>query len=263
MTYKKYLRIYSIFLKNAISYEAQYRKDTWIRLCFSVLWMGMTFLFVEVLFTHTESIGGWTKEHLYTLTFFWIFVDELTVTLFQKTTEIPSLVTDGTLDFYFTKPVSALFLVTTERISVRGVWRLVIELALFVFFWAHFDFSPTATQAGLAILLLLAGLVVSYSVRLLLNTLSFWFYRIDNINDLWISFSDAGKYPLHILPKTLRILFLSFVPVAFSAYIPASAFFGLVAWYGVAYAFLFSAFIFLASLLLWNVAVKRYTSASS
>ncbi len=263
MRYKKYLRIYSIFLKNAISYEAQYRKDTWIRLGMNILWMAMTFLFVEVLFTHTQSIGGWTKEHLYMLTFFWILVDELTVTFFQRTTDLPNLVTDGALDFYFTKPASTLFLVTTEKVSLRGAYRLITEVILLILFWMRTDFSPTWLQMALMIVLLFAGVVVSYAVKLILNTLSFWFYRIDNINDLWISFSDAGKYPLHILPKTLRILFLSFIPVAFSAYIPAAAFFGFLPWYGVAYACVFAAFIFVASLLLWHIALKKYTSASS
>src|SRR3989338_5169689 len=100
MTYKKYLRIYSIFFKNAISYEAQYRKDTWIRLFFNIAWIAVMFLFIEVFFAHAQTIGGWTRDQVYVLSFFWILVDELGSLFFQKTYEIPNLVTDGTLDFY-------------------------------------------------------------------------------------------------------------------------------------------------------------------
>jgi len=50
--------------------------------------------------------------------------------------------------------------------------------------------------------------------------LSFWFYRIENINYLIESISDFGRFPISILPRTIKIIILTIIPVAFQAYIP-------------------------------------------
>src|SRR3989344_7571974 len=136
---KKYFRIYKRFIENALSYQAQRRGDTWMKMFLNLLWLGMLFLFINVFFEHTQSFAGWSKEEVYLLTFFWIFVDETMILLFeQNIAGIPDIVTDGVLDVYLTKPANTLFLVTTQKILPFSLYRLLLQGILFIGFLSSY-----------------------------------------------------------------------------------------------------------------------------
>lgn len=261
---EKYLKIYKVFLANSFSYEAQYRQDTWIKLATNLLWVGMLFIIIEVIFSQTKTIVGWSKEQIYLMTVLWIMAGELYDTFFAN--NLPFLsdaVVNGDLDFYLTKPVSALFLASCMKIHTRGFYKFLAQAGILLWLVWHFNFAPSAVYIAGGILLFSCSLLISYSLSLMTNTLSFWFLRIDNINTLVGALQSIGRYPLGIWPKTIKIIFLSAIPVAFSAYIPVAALTGRLAWYGIVYALVFSALIFFMAVKFWNFALSRYSSASS
>ena len=218
---RKYLKIYKVFVNNSISYLSQYRKDTWVRIFLNILWLLTLFITIEVIFGQTKEILGWNKEEIYLLTVIWIIVDETYLLFFGGNLEIISnLITHGDLDYYLTKPINTLFLVSTKLVLIRAFYRLVIELVILIWLIWNFDFALSFWQVFLALVLVIFGVIVNYSMFLIANTLSFWFYRIENINYLIESISDFGRFPISILPRTIKIIILTIIPVAFQAYIP-------------------------------------------
>jgi ABC-2 type transport system permease protein len=261
---KKYLKVYRVFLNNSISYISQYRKDTWIKIFLNVLWLLTIFITIEVIFGQTKEILGWNKEEVYLLTVVWIIVDETYLFLFGASLEkIPDLITRGDLDFYLIKPINTLFLASTKLILVRSVYRLAIEFIILAWLIWQFDFALSFLHMFLALILAIVGIMVNYSMFLIANTLSFWFYRIENINYLIESVSDFGRFPISILPRTIKIIILTIIPIAFQAYIPVATLTGRWPWYLILYAFIFAIILFIVAGKFWSFAIKRYSSASS
>lgn len=261
---KKYIAIYKILLSQAVSYEAHYRRDTWLQLGTNILWVGMIFTIIEIIFRQTPTLLGWEKHDVYLLSVIWIIVDEIYTMAFKRNLwNIPRFVTEGMLDPYLTHPVSALFLLSTRVFLIRAFYRLLIQLGILGWLIWRFDFAVSGWRTLLVIPLMICAVVVNYSITLMLNTGSFWLYRIDKVNDLWESATTIGRYPLSVLPKTVKILTLTFLPVAFLSYIPTSTLLGRWPGYGVAYALSFTLLIFSLAVIFWNYAVKRYSSASS
>lgn len=261
---KKYLRVYKIFWENGFSYEAQYRGDTWLKLFSNLFWIAMIFITIEVIFSQTSSIVGWNKEQVYLMAVIWIIADELFVTLFLGSlSNIPLLIINGELDLYLVKPISSLFLVSAMKILIRGLYRFLTQLIVFGWLVWQFDFAVSIWHILITVLLVVVAVWVDYSRVLIANIFSFWFARIDNVNDLIGSASSLGRYPLSIWPKTLKIIFLTIVPIAFSSFIPVATLTGRWPWYGVLYAFLFAGLLFWLAVKFWNFAIKRYSSASS
>ena len=261
---KKYFKIYRVFFNNAVSYEAQYRRDTLIKFVVNLLWIGMMFITIEVIFAHTNDIIGWTKAEVYLMTVLWIIADELYVALFGTNLEnLPNRITDGDLDVYLTKPMNALFAVSCRTVLIRGVMRFFTQIPILIWLIWRFDFAVSFVSIILCTLLVAVAIWVDYSRVLIANTLSFWFHRIDNVNQLIGSLSALGKYPLSVWPRTVKIIFLTAVPIAFSGFIPVATLVGRWPWYGVLYAFVFAALLFLMAVKFWNLALKSYSSASS
>ncbi len=264
MNLKKYSKIYKVFVENGISYVTQYRHDNWLNILVHVLWLGMLFLTIEIIFGQTNAILGWSKQEVYLLTVFWSMVDEVFVIIFNgNLPRIPDVVTDGKLDLILVKPVSTLFMVSTNFFLFRGVYRLITVLFVLGWLFWHFDYGFTIWHWPLFIILALGSIMVQYAVYLIINTLSFWFLRINNINDAVRSFEVMGRFPFNVFPKTIKIIFFTVLPIAFNAYVPMSIALNRWPWYGILYAFVFVIFIFSLSIKFWHFAVKRYSSASS
>lgn len=261
---KQYTKTYRVLVENSISYMAQYRKDTWIKFATNALWLAMLALTIEVIFSFTPELGGWERHEVYLLTVFWLIADEIFVMFFGgNITELPNIVTDGKFDLYLVKPISPLFLVSTRFFSLNSVWRLGIQMIILAWLGLRFDFTASVWHIALAPLLILCAVAIDYSIVLMLNTLSFWFHRIDNVNDLWQVAHDLGKYPVSVLPKTLKIFAFTLVPIAFSGYVPAAVLTGHWPLYGAALAVGAAAMFLLAAISFFRFAQKHYSSASS
>lgn len=260
---KQYLRIYRIFINNALSYHAQYRSSTWLHFILHIFWLAMTLLLVSIFFEHTETIAGWKKEELYLMAIIWSLADQVSIIFFHQITDLPDLITDGNIDGSLTKPANTLFLLTVSKINLFALYRVLGECMLLLWIVTHYEMMVSLPYMLAGLFLFFCGVIVQYSFMLIINTFSFWFYRINNINEAWFTLYEMGKYPLSVLPKTARILFLTFLPVAFTAYIPVATLTEKWPWYGILYSLLFAAFLFLTATRFWNHALKKYSSASS
>ena len=256
--------MYRVFIANSFSYEAQYRADTWIKLLTNFLWVGMLLLTIEIVFQFTSGLGGWSKEQVYLMTVFWIMADELFVAFFSPgLSNLSTTISQGDLDVFLTKPVSALFLVSCKLFLMRAFYRFVTQLLILGFLVYQYDFALSWWHALVTGALLIIAVSVDYSRVLIANIFAFWFERIENVNDAIGMISGIGRYPLDIFPRTIKILTFTLVPIAFSAYVPTATLTGKWPWYAIAYAFIFAAFLFTCAVLFWNYAVRRYSSASS
>lgn len=261
---KKYLRIYRVLFANALSYEAQYRRDTWIYIASQTLWLLLLVSVVEVIFRHTSKLAGWEKHEVYLLTILWVIIEECYTIFFKKNMmDLPNKVTDGQLDLVLTKPASSMFLVSTQIFLLRGVYRMIVQIALLLYLVIHFDFAASRLHIFLAGIFIICGVFVHYAFSFILNTFSFWYLRIDNVNDLWSNINAIGKYPIEVLPKFVKLLTLTAIPIAFISYGQVATLTGRWAWQMTLYGIAFTFFLVLAARAFWNFAVKHYTSASS
>lgn len=226
-----------------------------------MIFLGIT---IEVIFTQTQTIAGWGKHEVYLMMILWVIVDELYTLLFEGNMDmIPHIVTDGGLDIYLTKPAHSLFIVSTKKIYIHSIWRLITQLLILVWLFTRFNFTIAPYWIPIIAILIPAAVLINYAGALILNTLSFWLFRIDNVNDLWNVVRSLGRYPLSILPKTLKIITLTAIPIAFQAYVPTSILTGRWPWYGVIYMTAFTVILLFIAVKFWNFAIRRYSSASS
>src|SRR5207249_9297649 len=107
-----------------------------------------------------------------------------------------------------------------------NVWRIVnvaVGLALSLYTISRLSLSVGPSEAVSFAITLAAGTVVVYSFWLCLVTLTFWFVKVDNIEQIvWQAF-EAGRYPIEIYPPWLRGALTYAVPVAFIITVPAQA----------------------------------------
>lgn len=213
---------------------------------------------------HTDSIAGWIKGEVLFLVATLFLIDGLRVLFFYNNLKnLPSEITDGNLDLILTKPVDSQFWISLRHLNFGEVSLLIMGVLLGWHAWSLIDIELTITNALIYVLLCLCGLIIVYSIWLMLVTVSFWYFRIDNITELFNHIIDIGRYPADIFKGVLRVLVFTLIPLAVITNFPVQALIGKLTIINLIYGLFLTAVFFVSARFFWLFAVKRYSSASS
>ncbi len=259
-----YLRVYRTIFQNAVSAWSQYRVDTLLQIGINIVWFGLQFIFLDAIFTRTPDIQGWTKEMVWLLFVTFPFLDLVYRMLVGGGMwNIPERIINGSLDVFFIKPKSALFLLLTERLELKHFVSLPLQGSVFLFALFHAIPNPTFLTISAGMVLALCGVSILFSVQLFIVCLGFWFPRIENLLDVWYVLLEGATYPAAVFPKVIYYAFATLIPVLFVAFFPAAAFLGVLSAKMVAFVIFMSLGFLVGSISFWHIAISRYSSASS
>lgn len=258
------LKLLAVFYRTSVQTDVEYRADFFARIIASLLGLATTLGGIAIAFQYTPHIKGWSYAQVLVLLAMYYLMDGL-IEMFiaPNMREITTKVREGTLDFVLLKPVSSQFMATFRSINIWRAANLLLGAGLAAYALRQLSVSVGWDRAGLFALTLAAGLAVIYSFWLVLVTLTFWFVRVDNIEQIvWQAF-EAGRYPVEIYPNWLRAMLTYVVPVAFIITVPAQALSGRLEPPYVLVAGLVAVGSLIFSSLFWRFGLRFYTGASA
>lgn len=258
---KRYFRIFKVLTRASLIRDIAFRGAFYIDLFHAILWLGLFFLVIEVFFTHTTEIAGWSKGNLIVLLGVWSFFDDLASgTFWEGVKRIPTLVAEGQMDFILTRPVDSQFIISIERFRFSRVIPLIADIALIVY-GLNLGGAGSFLSMGLLFpIMVVAGYVTAFSMFYFLHTLGFWFLRIDNIWALYEGIENVGKYPVDVFGRHIKLISLTVVPIAVMMVLPAEALIGFLSGAEVINALAVALLAFLFSRWFYQKSVRRYSS---
>lgn len=258
------LRLLWTYLRVGLMGEAAYRVNFGIRLVQSLLGLVTALGALAVVFSYTDTLGGWSADQLVALVGVYLLVGGIIGLVIQPSLEaFIGSVRDGTLDFQLTKPADAQLLVSIQSIDIWEVLNILLGFGVMAVALDRLGEGIGAAQAGAFGVLLLAGAVIVYAFWLMLATLSFWFVRVENILVIFQSVYEAGRWPVSIYPGWMRFGLTFVVPVAFAVTVPAEALTGQLTLPTALLALGLAAGLLLLSRLFWRYGVRSYSGASA
>ena len=259
-----YLRLFAAFFRVSVLREVAYRANFIIQLFQSLLSLAISLIGLAVIFSYTDSLGGWRPDEVLALVGVYFLVGGIVGLLIQPGMEdFIESVRNGTLDFDLTKPEDAQFLISIQR---ADIWRLIdIMMGLGVLGYALVRMGERVGggEAAVFVLMLIAGGVIIYSFWLILSTLSFWFVRVENILVVFQSMYEAGRWPISLYPGWLRYGLTFIIPVAFATTVPAEALTGRLTWVTLTIAVALAVVIFMLSRFFWRAGLRHYSGTSA
>jgi ABC-2 type transport system permease protein len=256
--------------------RARQRADMQYRLSFALRLVGAAGqLLLEVvaiwaLVHRFGSIGGWT---LGPLTFL-LGVSGLAFRLADafiggSTERCAELIRTGRLDVLLVRPAGLLWQVMGDAFAVRRLMQLATMVPFAVIGIARSDIHWTPLRVIVLVLVLVNSTVVFASIFVLVNCISFWAPTSQEIgNAFTYGGAQMAKYPIHIFDGWVRIVSVTFIPVAVTVYLPSFLLFdapnplGVTAWQS-SLALGSGVPLAIAASLMWRVAVRHYRSTGS
>ena len=223
----RYLKLLSIFYKNSILKELEYRVNFLASVFMSVLWLVWGILGVAIFFLHRDKLGDWSYPEVLMVVGLFTFFNGIMESLLRPNVgAVIEQIRDGTFDFVLTKPVNSQFIASLRTIVVWRLTDAVIGILLIVYALGQLHVTPTPVQIGFFVAMLLSGIIIVYALWLVMVSFAFWFVKIDNITEFFFAFYEAGRYPVTVYRGAVRALLTFVVPIAFVTTFPASALLG-------------------------------------
>jgi ABC-2 type transport system permease protein len=169
-------------------------------------------------------INGWSLAQMIVLLGVYYVVQGAQAVVFETSFErFMEHVRLGTLDFVLIKPVDSQFMVSARHVQIPQLGQVILGFVVLGVGIAQVGEQVRLADAAAFAVTLVCGLLLVYSLLLVLSTLSFWFVRVENLLAIFWSFLDAGRFPVDVYPGWLRITLSTIVPIGIAVTLPAQA----------------------------------------
>jgi len=259
-----FFKLISTLFKVNVQMAVAYRADAVVNILLNIMWLGWELLGLSIIFSNTDTLGGWGIGELIALLGVFRIVHTLMMTLVWPNTEkFNQSIRDGSMDYTILQPVSSMFLVTFSRINIWRTWDLVLSIVLIIVGINLAGDIATPLSVMHFILLTISGALVIYSLWIVMIAFTFHFTKFDNNVTILQALLDAGRYPVAVYPPWLQIIVTFIIPIAVATTIPVQGLrqdlgeWQVLMFVGIAIA------SFLVASLFWKAGLKQYSGASS
>ena len=261
----RYASIYAALWKYSVVREMQFKVNFILWIIVELLWFALQLTFIAVIYSHTDHIGDWTKWQVVFLMGTSTFIQQLfSALLLTNLVQLSELIRKGTLDFMLMLPVNTRFLISFRQIDLGGFVNAAVGCVVMIYAGMQLNLSPTAPQIAGFLLLVLAGLLIHYSLLLMLASSSFWTVRAQGIVWGYYNLFNIARLPDAAFRGAFKAFFTFVLPMLLVANVSAKIITEklrspmemlLLAGMGVV--------LFVISEAVWRWSIKHYTSASS
>ena len=258
------LKLLAAFFKVNVQMSLAYRADTVVSILLNVMWLGWELLSLNIIFSNTQTLGGWGFGELIALLGVFRLINTLMIALIWPNTEkFNQSIRDGSMDYTLLQPVNSLFLVTFSRITVWRIWDLLLAVVLIVVGINLTGDTTTPLQIVTFLLLTASGAIIIYSLWIVLIAMTFWFTKFGNNVTILQALLDAGRYPATVYPVWLRIIVTFVIPIAVATTVPLQALRGDLTLVRILMFAAIGIASFLVASQVWKRGLKQYSGASS
>lgn len=261
---KKYLRLTGALMKLSLMSQLEYRVNFISGVMVEMGWMLVKLLYVAVVYRIGINIGAFTPDHIVIFIGIYVLMTGFYMLYYSNFTGIGHMVQSGDLDMYLVKPVSLQFIITLRQWSFpMFLTNATAGCILIIAGWhrAGLPVSP-ARVAGFLFLLLCSNLL-TYSLYLIPNLLSFWIVSTSGLESVTAALWDFNNMPCMIYGKWMQRIGTFILPVFVITNFPGLFLMGELRPAMFLWAVGAPVLFFILARILWKRAVRNYSSASS
>ncbi len=261
----RYLGIYTVLWRNSVMREMSFKLNFVLWIVAEMMWFALQLCFMNVLYSHTESIAGWSKWEVVLLVGCSHFIQQLFTALFlSNVTELSELIRTGRLDFLLLLPVNARFLISFRKVDLGAFVNAATAVGVIIYALIQLNQVPRIVQVVVFLLLCLVGTFIHYSLVFLLATVSFWTVRAQGIIWGYYNLFNIARLPDTAFRGFYKVVFTFVLPILLVSNVPArwlSEKSGSLASVGLLVVMALACFGM--SEAAWRYSLRHYTSASS
>jgi len=262
---KKYILIYFIFVKNCLIAQMEYRINFISGIAVECGYLLAKILYIVVIYRAGVVINGLTPDAILMFIGTYIIMTGLYMGLFAVNFySLSGYIRDGTLDMFIIKPISLQFITTLRYIDFgMPIPNVTAGIVLVVIGWNKVGIPVTLINIIGFICFIIGGVFLNYALFLLPQLLSFWTVKTGGVNEISNALWDFNNMPMGIYNKWIQRIGTFLIPVFLITNYSPLFVLSKLSYYYIIWGILAPIIFMIICRLLWNFAVRNYTSASS
>ena len=261
---KYYGRVFAALAKCSFMTQLEYRMNYISSLLIEIAYALVRLIYVAMVYRTGCHIGMLTPDHIAMFVGSYALMTGIYMYFYKGYTAIPGYVKKGDLDMLITKPLSLRFLVTFFRLDyAMPIPNAAVGIALIVYGWGKTGLPVTAGAVAGFIGFILLGTMTTLFFFLIPHILSFWFVGVKGVVRLSADLWDFGNMPGQLYGKWIDRLGTFVFPVFLITNYPVWFIMGELQPYMIIWAIAAPVLALAVSEVIWKMALRHYTSASS
>ncbi|MDE1870441.1 MAG: ABC-2 family transporter protein [Candidatus Micrarchaeota archaeon] len=218
----------------------------------------LTFVFVNVVYSVSSGIPGWSYAQMLLLSSSAIMMIGI-VNYFVDIFNIGQSLLSGDFDAQLARPISPIMILLSNFNGTTMIASVIT--GLFLFLYAASLLGITLAQIALFFVLFALGTLISTLFILVLVVSSYKLFRGGGwVNWFTNTLSSAVKYPLNIYGILGTLLFTFIVPLGFATYYPVEAITGKLDAYAIVVVVIIMIAVIAVLFRIFNYLFKSYSS---
>jgi ABC-2 type transport system permease protein len=274
-----YFQVFLTFARNSLVRDMMFPANFIIETLSSFGWVMMNVGFYLLIFEYTSQIGAggeeggaWDKHQFFVFIATSMFINSIVQMFFMTNAdEFSELIRTGGLDFALLKPIDTQFLISLRKIEWSSLANFVVAAVLMAYALPRVEgLELTPLRVVLYLVYVAGGIVILYSLTIVLAAASVWLGRNTSIYDFWFYITTFSRYPMEIyqgpIGGWLRWGFTFLLPILIVVNVPARMLAKPLQseyWWLAVFAVLATALSFVVSRWVFQRALLSYRSASS
>ena len=119
-----YLRVWLASARYSVVRTMMFRGDFLVWSLVEFFWMSVNVLMVSVIYRHTDSVAGWTRNEMLLLLGTSMLIQRMLMGFFWSGIfEMGRNVRSGNFDFFLAQPGNVMFMATTRKVDPDEIGR--------------------------------------------------------------------------------------------------------------------------------------------
>ena len=262
---KKHFLIYVLFVKFSVMSQMEYRANFIGNLSMEVGYLFVKLSYVIVVYRSGSSINGLTPDEILLFIGTFVMLTGVYAGLFMLNNYgLRGKIKDGDLDLLLTKPISLQFMATLRQADVTIFSVDVLAgIVMVAIAWSRLSLPVTLLTVGGYIAFLVVSSLVSYSLFLLPQVLSFWLMNTSAIAEITDSFWDFNNMPMDIYNNVIKAIGVFILPIFVISNFPPLFVLNKMPPVYLAWSVVLPLALLLVVRWVWKKGLRSYSSASS
>ena len=262
---KKHIFIYYLFLKNSLMTQMEYRFNFIGNLTMEAGYLLVKLSYVVVVYRSGVKINGLSPDEILLFIGTFVALTAVYAGLFMLNNfRLRLKIRDGELDLLLTKPVSLQFMATLRQadLTIFGVDAIAGGIMVAIA-WVRLGIPANLVTVGGYLGFMVISAVVSYSLFLLPQILSFWLVNTSAIAEVTDSFWDFNNMPMDIYNAWIQQIGVFVLPIFVITNFPPMFVLNKMPPVYLAWSAILPVALLLLVRQFWSIGLRKYNSASS
>src|SRR3989344_3849505 len=215
------------------------------------------FSLIYLVFSKTRLVKGYSLDQMIVFYLTFNIVDTTAQILFREVYRFRPMVVSGSFDLTLLKPHHPFFRVLVGGLDFLDVFLLIPTIILTIYFILKLP-GITLLPTAFYLLLIANSLVMATAFHIAVLALAILTTEVDHTIMIYRDLTALGRFPMDIYKEPVRGIFTFIIPVGIMMGFPPKALLGLLSPTFFLFSLILSTMLFLISLKLWNLALKKY-----